>query len=68
MQRSRAGEEQLLWKYVRSYLTVYLPKIRGLSLNTISSYRQSISLYCLFLKEDRRIGFSKASFDHVTRE
>jgi len=68
MRRSKTGEDQLLWKYIRSYLTVHLPRIRGLSPNTISSYRQSISLYCLFLKEERGIGFSKASFDHVSRE
>ena len=68
MERSRPTGEQLLWKYVRSYLTIYLPRIRGLSPNTVSSYRQSISLFCQFLKEERRIGLSKASFDHITRE
>ena len=62
----RSGQE--LWKYVRSYLTVYLPRIRGLSPKTVESYRQSISMYCLFLKEASRIGFAKISFDHVTRD
>jgi site-specific recombinase XerD len=67
MDKSR-GSGQELWKYIRSYLTVYLPKIRGLSSRTIESYRESISMYCLFLKEDSRIDFSKTSFDHVTRD
>lgn len=68
MKRSSPKGEQLLWRYLRSYLTVYLPRIRGLSPNTVNSYRQSISLYCLFLKEERNVGFSESSFDHVTRE
>lgn len=62
----RSGQE--LWKYVRSYLTAYLPRIRGLSANTVESYRQSIAMYCLFLKEDRGIDFSKTCFDDVTRD
>jgi len=61
------GSGQELWKYVRSYLTVYLPRIRALSPKTVESYRQSISTYCRFLKEEGGIDFSRTSFDHVTR-
>jgi integrase/recombinase XerD len=67
MDRSREST-QGLWKYVRRYLTVYLPRIRGLSPKTIESYRQSIAIYCLFLKEAGRISFANVSFDHVTRD
>ena len=56
------------WQYVRGYLTVYLPKIRCLSPRTIDSYRQSISMYCSFLKEESGIDFSKVSFEHITRD
>lgn len=63
-----SGSGHELWKYVRSYLTVYLPRIRGLSPKTLESYRQSISTYCLFLKEESGIAFSKMSFEHVTRD
>jgi len=62
----RSREE--FWKYVRNYLTVYLPRIRCLSQGTADSYRQSISLYCTFLKEKGGIEFSKVSFEYVTRE
>jgi integrase/recombinase XerD len=62
------GSGQELWKYVRSYLTVYLLRIRGLSPRTVDSYRQSISMYCQFLKEESGIDFSRMSFDHVTRD
>jgi len=56
------------WKYIRTYLTVYLPKIRCLSPRTIDSYRQSISLYCSFLKDQCNLDFSKISFEHITRD
>lgn len=59
---------QEFWKYVRNYLTVYLPRIRCLSPNTIDSYRQSIAIYCSFLKEQSKIEFSKVSFEHITRD
>jgi site-specific recombinase XerD len=66
MENGRSTQD--LWKYVRGYLTVYLPRIRGLSPRTIESYRESISMYCLFLKDANRIDFSKLSFDHITRD
>jgi integrase/recombinase XerD len=62
------GSAQALWKYVRGYLTVHLPKIRGLSSRTVASYRESIGMYCLFLKESNQIDFAKTSFDHMTRD
>jgi len=55
------------WQKVRSYLTVYLPKIRCLSPLTIDSYRQSIAMYCTFLKGDTGIDFSRISFENITR-
>jgi integrase/recombinase XerD len=67
MERTRLKGQQLLWKYIRSYLTVYLPRIRALSPNTVDSYRESISLYCSFLKEQEGIGLAKVSFDDVSR-
>lgn len=59
---------QPFWQYVRNYLTVYLPSIRCLSLKTVDSYRQSLSMYCLFLKEQYKLEFSRVSFEHLTRE
>jgi site-specific recombinase XerD len=56
------------WQHVRNYLTVYLPRIRGLSPRTVDSYRQSIAMYCCFLKEKSGTEFSRVSFEHVTRD
>jgi site-specific recombinase XerD len=68
MMEKNGRSAQDLWKYVRGYLTVYLPRIRGLSPRTIESYSESISTYCLFLKKANRIDLSKISFDHITRD
>lgn len=66
MTRNRKPGQQF-WQYVRDYLTVNLPRIRCLSPRTVDSYRQSIAIYCLFLKEQSGIEFSRVSFEHVTR-
>ena len=59
--------ERQFWQYVRSYLTVYLPRIRCLSPKTSESYRQSIAAYCTFLKETSHVEFSTVSFSHFDR-
>ena len=53
---------------MRDYLTVHLPRIRGLSAHTVASYGQSIRSFCVFLEEHREIKFSNMSFDHITRD
>lgn len=68
MRGSRKTSVWELWRYLRSYLTVYLPRIRDLSPRTIDSYRQSISMYCSFIKEHTDTDLSKMSFDDLTRE
>jgi len=67
MDRSNQSS-QALWKQVRQYLTVYLPKVRGMSPRTIESYRESIAMYCRCLKETGGISFADISFDDVTRD
>jgi integrase/recombinase XerD len=68
MSRCSHVPEQELWRHVRKYLTIYLPKIRDLSPRTVDSYRQSISMYCSFLKEYHKTDFSRISFEQITRE
>lgn len=67
MTRNRKTSDQF-WQRVRDYLTVYLPRIRGLSRRTVDSYRQSIALYCCFQKEKSGTGFAEMRFDHLTRD
>ena len=67
MTRNRTMGQQF-WKYVRDYLTMHLPKIRCVSPRTVDSYRQSIAMYCVFLKEHSQIKFSNVSFDPISHE
>ena len=67
MSRKSKPEDQF-WRNVRDYLTVNLPKIRALSPRAVISYRDSIAMYCTFLKEKCGIGLSHISFDQVTRD
>ena len=67
MSRNDTSRSQF-WKYVRDYLTVHLPRIRGLSAHTVQSYGQSIRSFCVFLEEHREIKFSNMSFDHLNRD
>ena len=67
MRRNNTSGSQF-WKYVRDYLTVHLPRIRGLSAHTVQSYRHSVRSFCVFLEEHSGIKFSNISFDHLSRD
>ena len=40
------------WKLVRSFLHEYMPVIRNLSKNTVSTYKDSLQMFLDFLKEE----------------
>lgn len=56
------------FKTIRDFLTVYLPKQRRFSVNTVRAYRISLNLYLDYLSETARVPLSGLSFDHVNRE
>lgn len=53
------------FKYVRSFLTVYLPRNKCYSPNTIKSYRDTINLLRIFLREQKKIPFTEITFDMI---
>ena len=54
--------------YVLSnYLSVYLPGMKGVSPNTILSYRDTFSLFLWFCKEQRGISPERLSFQQMDR-
>lgn len=55
------------FKYVRSFLTVYLPRNKCYSPNTIKAYRDTINLLRFFLWEKKKIPFSKITFEMINR-
>lgn len=50
------------FKLVRNFLTIYLPKNRCYSPNTVKAYRDTINLFREFLQEQKDIPFTKISF------
>ena len=52
---------------VTTYLSVYLPGTKGVSKNTVLSYRDTFSLLLTFCREKRGIAPERLSFDHLDR-
>ncbi len=53
---------------VKGFLLEYLPKQRCLSGNTIRSYRQTLNLFVLYLREERNIPTAKVCFEVIDRD
>jgi len=49
--------------YLREFLTIYLPKQRRCSPNTVKSYRDAINLYRTFLLERQNVSFTEITFE-----
>lgn len=56
-------ESRMMFEKIRAFLTVYMPKQRGLSKNTITSYRMAINQYLVFISEEKGIRYEDISFD-----
>ena len=56
-------QNDVFFRYVRDFLTTYLPKQRNCSPYTIKSYRETINLYRTFLADERNIPFVKITFE-----
>ncbi len=56
------------WFFARSFLHVYLPKVRNLSQNTIDSYKQSMTYYIDYLRSQMGIERHDVTFDCLNRK
>lgn len=56
------------WLYARSFLHIYLPKVRNLSQNTIASYKQSMTYYMNYLKDQMGLERQDITFDSLNRK
>jgi len=56
------------FKLVRDFLMVYLPDQKGVSHNTIKSYRESLNLLLNYISNSVDIGLGKVNFKNMTRE
>ena len=64
--KNRNGSD--FWLYARSFLHVYLPKVRNLSQNTIDSYKQSMTCYIDYLRNQMGIEREYVTFDFLSRK
>jgi len=58
-------KDATFFKTIRGFLTVYLPKQKSASPNTIKSYRETLNLLLKFLEEKKKIPLHKASFSDL---
>lgn len=63
----KKSNSETFGNYLNKYFTVYLPGIRGLSTNTILSYRDTFSLFITFLKTEKQITPEKLQMSFLTK-
>lgn len=68
MMKNRVHVEPDFWQYARSFLRVYLPKVRGVSPHTIASYKQSMTCYLNYLETLQGVERQDVSFDDFSRK
>lgn len=62
------NESLVFFKMIRDFLTVYLPKQRAASPNTVKSYKNTLNLFLNYSKEKLGIPLTGLNFKYVTRE
>ena len=60
--------EDSFFRYVKGFLTVYLPKNKCYSHHTVKSYRDTINLFRKFLLEEKAIAFTEITFDQISHQ
>jgi integrase/recombinase XerD len=56
------------FKHVRGFLTVFLPKHKCYSQNTVKTYRDTLNLFRNFMLKEKEIPFTGISFDQINHE
>jgi len=60
-------DSKLLFELIRGFLTVYLPKQKACSPNTVKAYRDSLNLMFEYMKNELNIPLNEMSFDLISR-
>lgn len=60
-------DSKLLFELIRDFLTVYLPKQKASSPNTVKAYRDSLNLLFEYMKKEQNIPLNEMSFDRISR-
>ena len=61
-------EENKLFKYLKEYFTVYLPKQRNCSPHTIIACQQTWNILLKYIRDSLNIKLEKISFDDITNQ
>ena len=64
----KKSNSETFGQYLHKYLSVYLPGHRGLSVNSIMSYRDTFSLFIAFLKTEKQLVPERLPMSFLTRE
>jgi integrase/recombinase XerD len=56
------------FKQVRGFLTVFLPKNKCYSKNTVKAYRDTINLFRKFLLDEKAMPFTDITFDRINHD
>ncbi len=56
------------FKHVRGFLTVFLPKHKCYSPNTVKAYRDTLNVFRTFLLEEKQTAFTDIHFDQMNHE
>lgn len=62
------NDAHLFYCMVRDFLSVYLPKQRGVSGNTIKSYREALNLLIEYIRASQGKTLGDIGFQYITRE
>lgn len=68
MKTNKASIDPDFWQYARSFLHVYLPKVKNVSPHTIASYKQSMMGYVDYLATQQGVERQQVSFDDFSRK
>ena len=66
--KNKDRKDRDFWLYARSFLHTYLPKVRNLRHNTTESYKQSMTYYINYLKNEMGIERQDVTFDCLCRK
>ena len=61
-------EVRLFFEMIRDFLSIFLPKQRGASKNTVKSYREALNLLLNFLCEKMKKPLASLSFADISKD
>ncbi|WP_164917257.1 site-specific integrase [Clostridium sp. JN-9] len=61
-------ESRHFFQLIKDFLTVYVPRQKACSYNTVYAYRDVLNLLLGYLKETKNLRLSEISFDTITRQ